>query len=453
MRAVAIVLLLVLVAPVRAAERPQVYLVVVDGLDVRAATPARMPRLFGLRKEEPAHTSVFTDAHAVMPTRTDPNHVTLVTGVYPEAHGITGNAWWSREPGAPIAKLDDATRVEVETLFTLAHDAQPPLATLGAYGKPKLVRLLGPAPPQQRGADRVWSPADAPEGERDPTTGYAFDGATMDGVLAALVAAPADFLIVNLADVDRNGHGDGPDSDAYAHAITGADAAIGRLVDALRAAGRWATAVVIVTADHGFADVAPSPARPSPAVSLAKVFAAAGVGGVHLVADGGIAHVYGDGVREDARDVGAAEAALARAATVARETPGVSEVLARLPVRGVRTLAEVHPDWHVGHERIGELVVVAAHGYEFVDSGDDADARFRGNHGSPAELGVPLVVSGGWSGLRSAPAGARAPTSADVGRTILTLLRLRVPRRLDGAAVPDALVGRPIADVLSADAR
>ena len=37
---------------------------------------------------------------ASMPTRTNPNHATLMTGVEPEAHGITGNAFWDREKRA-----------------------------------------------------------------------------------------------------------------------------------------------------------------------------------------------------------------------------------------------------------------------------------------------------------------------------------------------------------------
>src|SRR5881628_1502956 len=98
-----------------AAPHPHVYLVIVDGLDTRVADAAHMPRLFDAVAHEPAHSSVFPAAHAVMPARTNPNHVTLVTGVYPEAHGITGNAYWSRTRGAPPEKLDDAALIEVET--------------------------------------------------------------------------------------------------------------------------------------------------------------------------------------------------------------------------------------------------------------------------------------------------------------------------------------------------
>lgn len=452
-RRVALVLLVLCVARAWGTERPQVYLIVVDGLDARAATAARMPNLFGLLRDEPARTSVFTRARAVMPTRTNSNHATLVTGAYAEAHGITGNAWWSRSPGAPAAKLDDAARIEIETLFTLAHDAAPPVATFGAFAKPKLVRLLATAAGHQRAPDRIWSPSDAPRDGRDPASGYATDVATMDGVLAALATAPADLTIVNIADVDRHGHGDGPRSDAYTAAISGADAAIGRLIAALHALGRWERSVLIVTSDHGFDDVRPTPARPAPVISLEKALAAAGVRGVHLVADGGVEHVYADGVRADATGVGGDGETLARVAAIARRTPGVAEVLARLPVPGVPALATVHPEWHVGHERMGELIVVAAPGHQLVDPWDDVDGGFKGNHGGPEEAEIPLVVSGGSPAVRAAPRGTAAPGAVDVAPTIAALLGLRTPARVDGRPVPPALVGRPIRAVLSAGRR
>src|SRR5512144_3055318 len=92
---VSLVLLIALAVSAPAAERPHVYVVVVDGLDARFVTPARTPRLLGLRAAEPERTSVFLDARGVMPARTNSNHATLFTGAYAEAHGVVGNHFWS----------------------------------------------------------------------------------------------------------------------------------------------------------------------------------------------------------------------------------------------------------------------------------------------------------------------------------------------------------------------
>ena len=68
-------LLLVLLVAVRVhAAEPHVYLVIVDGLDPELVTTARMPTLFALIAGEKARSTLFRDASAVMPTRT--NHGT-----------------------------------------------------------------------------------------------------------------------------------------------------------------------------------------------------------------------------------------------------------------------------------------------------------------------------------------------------------------------------------------
>ena len=431
------------------APHAHVYLVIVDGLDARLADAAHMPRLFAAVAREPAHSSVFRGAHAVMPARTNPNHVTLLTGAYPDAHGITGNAYRSRAPGAPPEKLDDAALIKVETLFTVAETDEPSLATMAALGKPKLARLFAGVPARQRAPDMLWSPERLPPARRDPASGYAPDAETMGAVLALAAAAEPDLAVLNLSDVDRTGHARGPDGPEYARAVAGADAAVGRLLDELHARGRWDRSVVIVTADHGMSAVGPTPERPHPVISLEPVLRREMVRGVTVVADGGVEHVYAERVAAGAAAAGDAAEPLARVAALARAAPGVAEVLARLPVPDVPTLGAVHPDWHLDHPRTGELLLVAAPGHQFVDPFDPVEAGLLGNHGGPEDLAVPLVVTGGWAGLRAAPRGTPSPGSVDVAPTIAALLGLRVPRLLDGRAVPPARAGHPIAAVLA----
>ena len=432
-----------------APPRPHVYLVIVDGLAARVADAAHMPRLFEAVAHEPAHSSLFPDAHAVMPARTNPNHVTLLTGAYPDAHGITGNAYRSRAPGAPPEKLDNAALIKVETLFTVAETDQPSLATMAALGKPKLARLFAGVPARQRAPDMLWSPERLPPARRDPASGYAPDAETMGAVLALAAAAEPDLAVLNLSDVDRTGHARGPDGPEYVRAVAGADAAVGRLLDDLHARGRWDRSVVIVTADHGMSAVGPTPERPHPVISLEPVLRREMVRGVTVVADGGVEHVYAERVAAGAAAAGDAAEPLARVAALARAAPGVAEVLARLPVPDVPTLGAVHPGWHLDHPRTGDLLLVAAPGYQFVDPFDPVEAGLLGNHGGPEDLAVPLVVTGGWAGLRAAPRGTPSPGSVDVAPTIAALLGLRVPRLLDGRAVPPARAGHPIAALLA----
>ena len=429
MRALVVLLACLAATPSAAAPpRPHVYLVIVDGLDASFVKPEVMPRLFGLVEHERERSSFFPAATVVMPARTNPNHVTLLTGVPAAVHGVTGNAYWSRVAGAPAEKLDDAALIEVETLFTVIETTDPGRVTLGAFGKPKLARLFGAVPDRQRAPDRVWTSLDLPPGRRDPATGYAADADTIAAALAAAAEAEPDLAVLNLADVDRAGHGYGPDTPEYRSAIIAADAALARLVADLRARDRWERSVLIVTADHGMAAI------PKPPISLAAALGR----DVTAVAEGGVEHVYANGPGGDA---------LARAARVAAHTRGIAEVLARVPVEGVTALASAHPDWRLDHQRAGDLLLVAAPGYQFVDPPDEGPP-LRGNHGAPGELHVPLVVTGGWPGLRAAPHVANGPSILDVAPTIVAMLGIRRPRRLDGSEIPPGDTGR-VMDVLA----
>jgi arylsulfatase A-like enzyme len=416
-----VALSLVLAASAGAGPRPHVYLVVIDGLGADALDAAVMPRLAAAATEAGA---LRTEARAVMPTRTNPNHVTLLTGLFPESHGITGNGFWDRAAGAPKA-LDAAGLIDAETLFTVAETTRPALRTVAAFSKAKLGGLFAAVPGRQRAPDVLWIPETAVTGH---LAGLATDAETMDAFLAATARVEPDLAAINLSGVDRASHEQGPRASTTARAD--ADREIGRLIDDLRARDRWHHAVVIVTADHGFDDVAPSAERPRPAVDLAATFAAAGVTGIHVVSDGGVAHVYADTVAADATSAGAAAPLLGWAAAAAWREPSVAEVLARLPVAGVETLADRHPDWALAHERTGELLVVANPGYAFVDATDTHSGKFLGNHGSPREMRVPLIVTGG--AIAEAPRPDVPPSAADVGATIAALLGLPPPKRFAG---------------------
>jgi len=60
-----------------------------------------------------------------------------------------------------------------------------------------------------------------------------------------------DFLFVHYDDPDGAGHGHGWGSEEYQKAVREADAALGRIVAAIRAAGLWDETVLVVTSDHG----------------------------------------------------------------------------------------------------------------------------------------------------------------------------------------------------------
>lgn len=430
MRRLALVLLwLTCVARVHAS--PHVYVVIVDGLRPGAVTADRMPGLYG---ERPRARLFRRDARAVLPTRTNPNHVTLLTGVRPAAHGITGNVYWKTGGHDGLAKLDEPGAIEVETVFTVIRRARPGARTLGVFAKPKLGRLFAAVPGRQSGPGVLWSGLQASAGARDPASGYASDRATMNALLEGMAHEEPDLAVVGLADVDRIGHSKGPDSPEYADAVALADHEIRRLVDVVRAPGRWERSVIVVTADHGFSTVHSS-------LDVAGMLARADVTGVHVASDGGLAHLY-------AQEGTGGQMQLARAVQALLASPGIEAVILRRPVTTLPGLPLLGPRWQLDHPRAGDAIVIAAAGIQLIDDLQGVEAGFRGNHGGSHEQEVPLVVLGGYTGLADVPASSDAPDAADVGTTVAALLDLPSPRRFDGKPIADELRGHPIRGLL-----
>jgi hypothetical protein len=431
--------------------RPHVYVVVVDGLDA-----VWLPRLTRLAAARQAGVCPLTTAaaQAVMPARTNSSHISLLTGLYPAAHGITGNRYWNRDPDTDVMPLEETGAVEAETLFSVIETETPALRTVGVFGKAKLGSLFGAVAGRQRASDVQWAPGAkaigfgslAAKGSR------VGDAAVMDAALAALDAEP-DLAVVSLSGVDGAAHAEGIRSAALARALDTADTQLARLIDAIRERGWWERSIVVVTSDHGFTDVRPAPGRDHLYPSFADDLRAAGIDGLRVASDGGVAHVYVE--RMPRLDAVAADAAtrLLAARALALRTPGVVEALFRLRVDGAGedTLVDVaRPRWQIGHPRSGDLIVVAAPGIMFGDPPEQREHSLMANHGGPAQLPIPIVLCGGAPEIRREGATLTGePTLADVGATLFAWLGQRPPRRFDGVAIPPAARGVPIAAVVT----
>src|SRR6185503_1799452 len=78
-------------------------------------------------------------AEAAMPTFTNPNNLSIVTGAPPSVHGISGNFALDRGSGAEIM-MTDPEMVRGQTLLALMSQAGVPVAAITA--KDKLRRML-----------------------------------------------------------------------------------------------------------------------------------------------------------------------------------------------------------------------------------------------------------------------------------------------------------------------
>ena len=79
-------------------------------------------------------------ADCVVPTFTNPNNLSIVTGVPPEVHGICGNFYYDREHDCEVM-MNDPDLLRVPTIFKAFQDAGAKIIIVTA--KDKLRRLLG----------------------------------------------------------------------------------------------------------------------------------------------------------------------------------------------------------------------------------------------------------------------------------------------------------------------
>jgi len=217
------------------AKQPLVILVSIDGFRADYLDRGLTPNIAAL-----AAQGVRAQAmRPAFPSVTFPNHYTLVTGLYPDHHGVVNNTM--EDPAIP------------GPAFTVANsrderwwdEATPIWITAQRQGL--------------RAATMFWPGSDVPIHGTLPDRFVPFDKTITpdrrtDTVLGWLDLPPEQrpqFVTLYFDQVDGAGHASGPDSDAVNKALQLVDAAIGRLVDGLRQRGLFDRANLILVADHG----------------------------------------------------------------------------------------------------------------------------------------------------------------------------------------------------------
>ncbi|MGA8222363.1 MAG: ectonucleotide pyrophosphatase/phosphodiesterase [Candidatus Acidiferrales bacterium] len=178
----------------------------------------------------------------VYPSTTFPNHLALITGLYPEHHGIVANNFYD-----PVRQqrytYGDSDAVRDGTWYTGV-----PLWSLAEQN-------------QMRAACFFWPGSEAEIAGKRPSYYLKFDpnipnDQRVEQVLAWLRLPPAQrphFITLYMAEVDGAGHAFGPDSPQVAEAVKFLDAEIGKLLAGLDAL--HLPIDVIVLADHGMETV------------------------------------------------------------------------------------------------------------------------------------------------------------------------------------------------------
>jgi predicted AlkP superfamily pyrophosphatase or phosphodiesterase len=180
------------------------------------------------------------------PSKTFPNHYTLVTGLYPGHHGIVANSILDPPTGR---RLTMSNRVEVQS--ALWWGGEPLWVAIERSGRAAAaVFWPGSEAPILGVRPRYWLPYD----EEMPGE------ARVDRVLELLDLPAAErpgLLMLYFSDVDTAGHHFGPRSPAVREAVGRVDGHLGRLLQGLARRGIEERVNLVVVSDHGMAETRP----------------------------------------------------------------------------------------------------------------------------------------------------------------------------------------------------
>ena len=201
--------------------------------------------------------------NSVFPSMTYPSHITIVTGVQPAKHGIYYNNIFTADGAAQAPYWQDSS-IHVPTIWKAAKAKGLTVASL--YWPVSADAPVDYNIPDIGGlGDGVREQYSLPKGFYAKVKKEVFGGAQkIDhgknqniAKIAAYVIMKSkpELMTIHVFSVDGASHNVGRYGEKVKEAVADADAAVGIIVDALKAAGIWENTVFMVGGDHGFYDV------------------------------------------------------------------------------------------------------------------------------------------------------------------------------------------------------
>ena len=381
-----------------------------------------LPVIRGLRD---AGASTVEGLHVANPSVTWPNHTTLMSGAWPEKHGVLFNGLPKREAGRPTVVTPEKGQdelVHIPLLFDLLKDKG---LTSAAINWPSTAgsQSLGDNWPDVPNAFNYTTPRLKEEleqaglVEKFKTGGAAGRDAVWTEAAANVIRARKPRLTaLHLLELDSTHHQHGPNTPQGREVAGKLDGLVGQVVQAVEDAGIRDKTTIFVVSDHGFIAVTRT-LRPNAVLRKAglltvtdgKVDAAR----VFVVREGGIGMVYltESATREEDRK------------TVRSLFEGTEGIAAVLDPDDFPRYGLPRPEDHPG---MADMVLAAEAGYGF-GAAFDGDEPYRehprkGVHGylsTDPRMNALFVASG--AGIK---AGVKLPhvDSVDVAPTAARLL-------------------------------
>jgi len=234
--------------------------------------------------------AAFTDAEAIMPTKTQVNHITIVSGSYADNIGIVGNYVFdpTKKSKAFLGNIDfpwkNPSLIKADTIFKAMERENPDYTSLVVAGKNYVGRPIwadyqsGPAYTSENAEKlgikkfpeiMLW---DSP------------DEWVMDNALLLLDEVDPDIALIHLPFLDPVQHSFGHGSMESWAALAWADYQIGRLLQYLIDSGKLESTLLVVTADHGQTNTWER-------INLEKILRSEGLS-TNVISDGAFASIF-----------------------------------------------------------------------------------------------------------------------------------------------------------------
>ena len=346
----------------------KIVIICVDALGPEYLERSPTPNIDRMGKE-----GVFLIGQGVVPSVTNVNNVSIITGVTPRIHGITSNYWVDRDTGeGRYMESPDFLRYPT----VLARAKRAGMSTALLTSKKKLQGLLDAE------ADYSLS-AEDPDGDMIRNVGPKEDiyspGVNLWLFRALrLVLKQRDPDLVYCSTTDGMMHKYAPDEEASIRHIQGMDVLLGQILD------DHPDREVLLTADHGMS-------AKSRGVDLKKLLSAEGIQAqvVPIIKDRYVVHH---------QNLGGAAYLYVGKQELVQEALGILQGFSGIEAAYSRE--ETAEQFELMEDRIGDVFVLGDKDTVFGEFEDVVVAVNVRSHGSRHESAVPIVAYGGKSGVR-----------------------------------------------------
>lgn len=310
------------------------------------------------------------DAKTIYPSHTCNAHASLMTGLYPDRHGVIGNVYYDQADYISQKNIH-AERIEAKTLFEIAKENSRKTAIVS--GKKNMLTLF------KNGCDLQTTMIEHPDyikkapSSKDSQNNkeyFKYNLKTTTWVFNALQAVLSkdspDVTLVNIHSADYIGHRFGPDSKEVEKIVKLIDKNIGELFSFMKKSKMLEDTSVMILADHGMSSV--SKAIPLNVLLANNFNKAAGI------VDGRNAYVWLNGENE------------AEVVSFLQKQNGVKKITSKGSIQA--------KDLKVDCERCPDLILDSKPGYLFIP--EALLGKYQGMHGSTedTDLSIPIICFG-----------------------------------------------------------